>query len=135
MNDRTDFTDGTIIDQRYRQAVQALGTINELASARHRSPSAEKAKTADLLDEAQRLFEATLYNDAWKKYRQVLACSLQTSARLLALIRSRRSLNANKWRDGRKIGFYSNWPSCSRHWSRSYGTRVGTPVSVSGEDY
>src|SRR5262249_26093312 len=73
MNDRTDFTDGTIIDQRYRQAVQALGTINELASARHRSPSAEKAETADLLDEAQRLFEATLYNDAWKKYRQVLA--------------------------------------------------------------
>ncbi|HJZ76176.1 MAG TPA: hypothetical protein VKE51_30785 [Vicinamibacterales bacterium] len=73
MNDRTDFTDGTIIDQRYRQAVQALGTINELASARHRSPSAEKAEAADLLDEAQRLFEATLYNDAWKKYRQVLA--------------------------------------------------------------
>ena len=73
MNDRTDFTDGTIIDQRYRQAVQALGPINELASARHRSPSADKAETADLLDEAQRLFEAALYNDARKKYRQVLA--------------------------------------------------------------
>src|SRR5262245_36537544 len=61
----------------YRSAVPAgragARHINELASARHGSPSAEKAETADLLDEAQRLFEAALYNDAWKKYRQVLA--------------------------------------------------------------
>src|SRR5262249_21564238 len=62
-----------------------LGCKRE-ASPQLASPCEEQSETADLLDEAQRCFEATLYNDAWKKYRRVLAMRPADKRAIIGLV-------------------------------------------------